>query len=248
MHVTTSESAKFTCFAENDVGTAKSNSVDVNVNGGLPVVVAGVQSYNTTYGKKIQLDCSFVAHSDVLLVYWQKNYKNVITTIYKGAVGTAGITHTFPSLVLTRPTTADSGIYTCFATNVAGTQKSLPTTLIVEGGRPIINITSTRYTAFYGKEITLKCIVFSNPLLTSVFWHKINNHGQVKLIKNGEPGTSGSSVQIPSLTIKFATPADEEIHFCLAENNAGLADSRPIKLNVHAGNPLQVYIYLKYEY
>lgn len=33
-HVTTSESGQFTCFAKNDVGTSKSNSIDVKVNGG----------------------------------------------------------------------------------------------------------------------------------------------------------------------------------------------------------------------
>lgn len=34
IHVTTSESGKFTCFAANDLGSSRSNSIDVNVIGG----------------------------------------------------------------------------------------------------------------------------------------------------------------------------------------------------------------------
>lgn len=64
----------------------------------------------------------------------------MITTLYKGSVGTEGITHDFPSLILTSPVTTDSGIYTCFASNKAGIQKSLSTSLIVEGGMSIIQL------------------------------------------------------------------------------------------------------------
>lgn len=56
------------------------------------------------------------------------------TTLYKGSVGTEGIAHNFPSLIITYPVTSDSGIYTCFASNKAGIQNSLPTMLTVEGG------------------------------------------------------------------------------------------------------------------
>lgn len=101
---------------------------------GLPDVTVDVRNYNTTYGKKTQLDCRVKAHPSVLYVYWQRERNNVITTLYKGSIGTEGISTDFPSLVLTRPVTADAGIYTCLASNVAGVEKSLPTQLSVIGG------------------------------------------------------------------------------------------------------------------
>lgn len=101
---------------------------------GLPDVIVDVRNYSTTYGKKIELNCRVTAHPEVVFVYWQKEINNVIYTLIDGSIETEGINLTFPSLVLTRPVTADSGVYTCFALNRAGIQKSVPTTLTVEGG------------------------------------------------------------------------------------------------------------------
>lgn len=101
---------------------------------GVPDVDVSVRSYKTTYGSQIQLDCKVTAHPQVMFIYWQKESNNLTTTLYKGSVGTEGIANNFPSLIFTRPVTSDSGIYTCFASNKAGIQKSLPTILTVEGG------------------------------------------------------------------------------------------------------------------
>ncbi|CAG2197201.1 PXDN [Mytilus edulis] len=133
-YVTNTVSGLYTCFAKNVVGVSHSSAINVTVKGGLPEVVIDVRNYKTIYGNKIVLDCKVTAYPKVSLVYWQKQSNNVITTLYNGSVGTEGITIDFPSLVLTRPVNADSGIYTCFASNIAGTQKSLSTKLTVEGG------------------------------------------------------------------------------------------------------------------
>ncbi|XP_052081097.1 hemicentin-1-like [Mytilus californianus] len=237
-YATNTMSGLYTCFARNAVGISKSSTIKLKVNGGLPEVVVDVRNYSTTYGKKIKLDCRVTAHPEVVFVYWQKEINNVITTLINGSIGTEGIELNFPSLVLTRPVTADSGIYMCFALNRAGIQQSVPTTLTVEGGIPHVTILHTEYTAEYGKPITMNCNVQSNPPTSRVFWQKVNDQSQIKRINNGTPGTVGSSVTFPSLIINFTTPANEGIYFCLAENTAGIGQSQRIKLTVLAGLPV----------
>lgn len=94
----------------------------------------GSTYYNTTYGRQVTLECNIAAFPPVTLVYWQTTKRGIIITMNEGTIGTKGINATMPSLVLIYPTTADTGNYTCFASNKAGTQKSLTTTLNVEGG------------------------------------------------------------------------------------------------------------------
>ncbi|CAC5364617.1 HMCN [Mytilus coruscus] len=237
-YATNTVSGLYTCFARNAVGISKSSSINLTVNGGLPDVVVDVRNYSTTYGKKIKLDCRVTAHPEVVFVYWQKEINNVMYTLIQGSIGTEGINLTFPSLVLTRPITADSGVYTCFALNRAGIQKSVPTTLTVEGGIPHVTIMQTKYTAEYGKLITMNCNVKSNPSTARVYWQKVYDQGQTKQINYGTPGTFGSSVTSPSLTINFSTPANDGIYFCLAENTAGVGQREPITLTVLAGRPV----------
>ncbi|OPL33462.1 hypothetical protein AM593_10437, partial [Mytilus galloprovincialis] len=237
-YATNNASGLYTCFARNVVGTSYSSAINVSVKGGVPEVNVDVRSYNTTYGKEIRLDCKITAHPQVLFVYWQKESNNRTTTLYKGSVGTDGIALDFPSLILSSPISTDSGIYTCFASNNAGTQKSLPTTLIVTGGIPTVSIPSHEYTVTYGKDITMNCIVVSNPLHTEVFWHKFNDEGQMKSINNRTQGISCCSLNNPSLTINFATPSDEGIYSCLAGNAVGVGQSQRTKLTVIAGLPI----------
>lgn len=109
-------------------------------------------------------------------------------------------------------------------------------------GIPNISIPSTEYTVNYGKEITMNCIVVSNPFYTDVYWRKVNDVGQMKSINNGTQGITGCSVNNPSLTINFATPSDEGTYICLAGNVAGLGQSERIKLTVLAGIFLLVHI------
>lgn len=91
--------------------------------------------YNTTYGQQVKLECKITAYPSVTSVYWQKTIGDVITTLNKGSLGTKGIDSTMPSLIIMFPTTADSGSYMCFASNSAGTQKSMAAQLKVEGGK-----------------------------------------------------------------------------------------------------------------
>lgn len=105
---------------------------------GMPTVSVGSSYYNTTYGKQVILECKIAAYPPVTLVYWQRKIGDDITTLNEGTIGTKGISADMPSLVLMFATTSDSGIYTCFASNRAGTQKSLEAILIVEGGTYLI--------------------------------------------------------------------------------------------------------------
>lgn len=44
----------------------------------------------------------------------------------------------------------------------------------------------------------MNCMVVSNPLNTEVYWRKIHDQGQMKIINNGTQGISGCSVNNPS--------------------------------------------------
>lgn len=101
---------------------------------GIPAVSVESLYYDTTYGQQVKLECTITAYPPVTLVYWQKNIGDVITILNEGTVGTKGINVSMPSLIIMFPKTADSGSYTCFGSNVAGTQRSLAVKLNVEGG------------------------------------------------------------------------------------------------------------------
>lgn len=95
--------------------------------------------------------------------------------------------------------------------------------------------------ANYGDEVTLECIVRATPKEFEIYWYKnINGQNHVTFINEKFPGISGSSVETPSLTIKYTTPANEGIYSCYAQNAAGVTASKTIKLIVEAGN----YFYL----
>lgn len=79
------------------------------------------------------MDCFATAEPQVKYIVWQKNVNGFITTITHGAVGTQGISPTWPSLTIMFPTKSDQGEYTCFAVNDLGQRGSLPTLLKVSG-------------------------------------------------------------------------------------------------------------------
>ncbi|CAC5368999.1 HMCN [Mytilus coruscus] len=236
LHSTSADSGFYTCFAGNVVGINHSSPINVTVVGGMPAVSIGSLYYNTTYGNEIKLECRVTAYPSVTLVYWQKTIGDVITTLNEGTIGTRGINITMPSLIIMFPTTADSGSYTCFASNSAGTQKSLPAKLNIEGGLPFVTIRSPQYTAHYGDSVTLECDINAIPAPTRIFWYKTVNGIRIEM-SNGFAGTLGITLNNPSLTIVFATSADTGRYTCFAQNAAGIGQSQSTMLEILADIP-----------
>ncbi|XP_063406022.1 hemicentin-1-like [Mytilus trossulus] len=236
LYSTSVDSGLYTCFAGNVVGKGNSLPINFTVIGGLPVVTIASSNYTTIYGREIVIECNVTAYPPVTLVYYQRIINNSVSTLNGGAIRTKGINTTMPSLVLTFPTTEDSGIYICFASNKAGTQKSLPATLLVEGDIPVVTIRSLLYIAHFGDSITLECDIRAIPPHTTVFWYKTVN-AVTTVIESGYTGTFGITLKTPSMTIIFATSAETGRYSCLASNAAGTGKSQSTYLDVHADIP-----------
>lgn len=95
--------------------------------------------------------------------------------------------------------------------------------------------------ANFGDSVTIECIVHAIPTPRKIYWKKrINNNTPTMSINKECPGISGSSIATPSLTINYATPANEGYYSCFVENAAGVTESKPVNLIVLACNYLKV--------
>ncbi|CAC5425775.1 HMCN [Mytilus coruscus] len=218
LYTTSTDSGHYTCFAGNVVGKNHSSAINFTVIGGLPVVSIGSAYLKTIYGQAVTIECNVMADPPATFIFWRRNTSNIVSTLYEGTVGTYGISIIMPSVVLTYPTTEDSGSYTCFALNSVGTQQSSPVTLLVEGDIPVVTVESEQYIANFGDSITLQCEINAIPSYKKFFWYK-NVNENTTVIDNG---TSGITLQSPSLTIIFAAATETGRYTCLAENAAGI--------------------------
>lgn len=91
-------------------------------------------NYNILFGTFVIVHCTVIAHPKANNVYWQRTKSGEVSTINTGTIGTDGITPADPSLTLNYTTTADEGIYVCFASNEIGTGYSKEVNLTVYGG------------------------------------------------------------------------------------------------------------------
>lgn len=105
---------------------------------GLPLVRVNPVNYNVLFGTFILIRCTVISNPKANKVYWQRTKDGNISTINTGSVGTDGITLADPSLTLKYTTSADAGIYVCFATNDIGTGLSKEVNMTVYGGKYIV--------------------------------------------------------------------------------------------------------------
>lgn len=83
----------------------------------------------------------------------------------------------------------------------------------------------------------MNCTVVSSPYHSEVYWEKtgpFNDHGKT-IIRQGESGTSGSTNNIPSLTINTTRIADRGHYICVAKNKVGTGLSHETILEVLGG-------------
>lgn len=103
-------------------------------------------------------------------------------------------------------------------------------------GIPEVHIGSTRYTAKYGHKVTLNCtVVKATPPHFEVYWILETYKGKT-IIRQGEFGTSGSTINNPSLTINSTTTTDPGKYTCVAVNAVGNGSSQVTVLQVTGGN------------
>ncbi|XP_069133193.1 protein sax-3-like [Argopecten irradians] len=163
------DAGSYTCFAVNSAGTGNSAATTLYVTGNAPTVTVGSTSYSTTTGTTFTLQCTVTSSLTITSVFWQRTINGVPTTLTIDNVNYSGAITSAPSLTIISADSGDTGTYTCFGANAAGTS-SATTQLTVTGAVPTTAVTQSFYTATTGTSITLWCTVINaNPAHTNVF-------------------------------------------------------------------------------
>ncbi|CAC5376433.1 unnamed protein product [Mytilus coruscus] len=225
------DSGEYVCCVVNKCGTACSQPIRLNVTGGVPKVHIQSNTYETCYGYRIVLECSFESKIPCNDVYWLKCVNNRTTEIRSEMQDVEGSTVTNPSLILCSPMFEDSGEYVCCVVNKCGTSCSKPIKLNVTGGVPEIHIQSNNYETFYHSQIVLECTFESKIPCNDVYWLKCANNRTTE-IRSEMLNVEGSTVTHPSLILCSPIIEDSGEYVCCVGNTCGIAYSQPIILNV----------------
>ncbi|XP_052080325.1 hemicentin-1-like isoform X2 [Mytilus californianus] len=242
LQVSWNESGQYICFAVNIVGNGKSESTVLIVLGDIPIVTITNAVYNRTYGDNVTLECKIDSSPNHSHVYWQHIYNETVFNVTSDSPFVYGATVTNPSLTLLQLSSEESGHYICFAVNIVGTGKSEPTTLTILGEQKdlVVNVEKDRYIVMYGRSLTLECSVHTarqSPPVREIYW-QYNNNGVLTTIVKDTDGISGSSIEVPSLTILDVTTSESGIYICFAKTNNGTGQSRPINVTVIGDEPI----------
>ena len=103
----------------------------------IPDVAINKDEYIVIAGGIITLECTVTSFPEVDDVVWLRNTSGSTEQIKADGIKFSGSNSTSPSLTISSADLADSGMYTCTATNVAGTGISIPAELYVSGGNYI---------------------------------------------------------------------------------------------------------------
>ncbi|XP_052058076.1 hemicentin-1-like isoform X7 [Mytilus californianus] len=233
-----SDVGTYTCFATNSIGTGQSTTTQLSVTGSIPVVQIQQSSYSVNLAQTVTLVCTVTANPTHTTVQWQRTQNGVTTNIGVGSGKYSGGTVNSPSLSINNADLNDIGQYVCSATNIVGTGSSTATTLNVVGDPPTVVIQQPSYNVLVGNTITLVCTVTSTPGATSVVWQRTTNGVTTTISLANTNKYSGSSVNVPSLTIFSSAESDEGSYVCQATNQFGTGSSSATTLTVTGSIPV----------
>ncbi|KAM5295479.1 hemicentin-1 isoform 1-T1 [Glossophaga mutica] len=214
------DTGRYTCEATNVAGKTERN---YNVNILVPPSIYGsdeLAQLTVIEGNLISLLCESSGIPPPNLI-WKKKGSPVLAD----AAGRVRTLSGGRQLQISMAEQPDAGLYTCVASNVAGTAKKdyhlqvyIQPTIANSGSRPT-EITVTR-----GKGVSLECEVQGIPQPT-VTW-----------MKDGRPLTKGRGMEILDegriLQLKNVHVSDTGRYVCVAVNVAGMTD-RKYDLSVH---------------
>uniref|UniRef100_A0A8C9DLV3 Hemicentin-1 n=1 Tax=Prolemur simus TaxID=1328070 RepID=A0A8C9DLV3_PROSS len=215
------DTGRYTCEATNVAGKTEKN---YNVNIWVPPNIFGsdeLAQLTIIEGNLISLLCESSGIPPPNLI-WKKKGSPVLAD----SMGRVRILSGGRQLQISVAEKPDAGLYTCVASNVAGTTKKdynlqvyIRPTITNSGSHPT-EISVTR-----GKNVSLECEVQGIPQPT-VTW-----------MKDGRPLTKARGVEILDegriLQLKNIHVSDTGRYVCVAVNAAGMAD-RKYDLSVHA--------------
>ncbi|XP_076112265.1 hemicentin-1-like isoform X5 [Mytilus galloprovincialis] len=233
-----SDEGRYVCLATNAVGTGQSQQTYLTVVGSTPTVTVDQPQYSANKGSDITLQCSYTANPAATMVRWERANGNTVVEIGDTTNNNkyGGSTVSSPSLIIYNAEESDEGVYKCKVTNSVGTGISTTTNLDVVGNIPIVTVPTSAYTVNVDGSITLACQVTADPTHTQVYWQKVTGGNTQTITINGGKYT-GSSVNVPGLTISNAQFADAGTYYCFARNSVGTGSSTQVVLAVSGNTP-----------
>lgn len=206
--VQSSDSAKYKCKVTNLYGTAESKEAIINViTGTIPVITTHPLSQNINNGSDLTLDV--VATGSIPLSYqWYKNNILIIGEIR-------------PSIILSRVTTSDAGLYKCKVSNIYGNAESNNANIIINiGSPPIITTHPLTQTLPPHSNVTFNVVATGSSPFTYE-WYKDNN------IISGANDSTYILTNIVSI--------NEGAYKCRVSNTFGYTESNIAVLTVNTG-------------
>uniref|UniRef100_A0A8D0V8T8 Hemicentin-1 n=1 Tax=Sus scrofa TaxID=9823 RepID=A0A8D0V8T8_PIG len=214
-----SDSGLYLCVATNIAGNV-TQSVKLNVHVS-PKIQRGPKVMKVQVGQRVDLPCS-AQGTPLPVITWFKGGSAVLTD------GLQHISHPDGTLGIKQVTLSDAGVYTCVATNIAGSDETEITLHVQEP--PTLEALDPPYDIPFQERVANQRIAFPCPV-------KGTPKPAIKWLRNGRELTGGepgiSMLESGTLlVIASVTPYDNGEYICVAANEAGTTE-RKYNLKVH---------------
>ncbi|PNI67325.1 HMCN1 isoform 2 [Pan troglodytes] len=215
----TSDSGMYLCVATNIAGNV-TQAVKLNVHV-PPKIQRGPKHLKVQVGQRVDIPCN-AQGTPLPVITWSKGGSTMLVD------GEHHVSNPDGTLSIDQATPSDAGIYTCVATNIAGTDETEITLHVQEP--PTVEDLEPPYNTPFQERVANQRIAFPCPA-------KGTPKPTIKWLHNGreltgrEPGISILEDDT-LLVIASVTPYDNGEYICVAVNEAGTTE-RKYNLKVH---------------